>query len=589
MNQFYKSELSDDMSEWEEASITEKLGTPEEHTDKFYRRGPYGVEMDDDGHYEAYVLVADTPFKIGDGFSSFEEAVGFLREAMSEKKVPDTPEEKTEQENSEQENSEQEDSESEPVEKSDMKVGPEGGSVSKSFEDAYGYPDYDSMPQDEKQMYEEEAREQAAREMAEMESQKHDAFYKADDEGEKHKTELVHPEDVNEKHYIDDKPLGSAEKMSDSPDLEPLHKSQSFREMMEFRKANSHSSRRPMSTFDPKRDLRTQEQKEAEWNKLMMDRPELTGEDAWRIVERNRNMPPKQKYIENRHQNEEDKGVAYVPTQSSVEGKFMMPLNEAEEVRLKAGKRYMGADKLMHDPVPFDDRTMERRRGWGRKYGIYPQTEPGRRPTPDEWKYATEAEGEGITRGPATQTEWDPKIEHRGNYKDRQGDIEYMPHKREQMDDDVSDADMKLAQQEAAKQSAQQDDEAAKRKAQKEARRQRAAERQAKAQQESAPKTEAPKTETPEQKPAESPKEEQKPESDDSEDSMNPTTKSFRKMLEQRVGMKESQRGVPATHVDIGHPMRDGAPIRELYRTTVMGSGKDRTSPLTPKKAETKE
>lgn len=573
MTQFYKSDLSDDISEWEEASITEKLGTPEEHTDKFYRRGPYGVEEDDDGHFEAYVLVSDTPFKIGDGFSSFEEAVGFLRDSMKEKKVPDTPEDKTEQEDAES------------IEKSDMKVGPEGGSVSKSFEDAYGYPDYDSMPDDVKEMYEEESREQAARSMRDMEDQKNNAFYKAD-EGECHETAFMHPEDVNERHYIDDKPLGSAKSMSKSPGVDSAMDSpKSIKEMIEFKKANSHSSPRSKSTFDSKRDLRTKEQKEAEWERLMVSRPELTGDEAWAIVEKNKNMPPKQKYIENRHQNEEDKGVAYVPTQSSVAGKFMMPLNENEEVRLKAGKRYMGADKLMHDPVPFDDKTLERRKGWGRKRGLYPQTEPGRRPTPDEWKYATEAEGEGITRGPATQTEWDPKIEHRGNYKDVQGDRPDKPRKRETFPEDepeISQKDMELAQRSAERDQ----QELEKRRAQKEARRQRAAERQAKAQQESeAPKaeSEAPKAES------EAPKEESKPENSDSEDPLNPTTKSFKKMLEQKVGMKESQRGIPTTHMDVGHPMRDGVPIRELYRTTVMGSGKDRTSPFTPKKAETKE
>lgn len=87
MTSFYKAELPTEPDGWTPASITEGIGGPDQHEDRFWRKGPYGIELDDDGSYEAYVLVADTPFKIGDGFASFADAVGYLTAQMQEKKV----------------------------------------------------------------------------------------------------------------------------------------------------------------------------------------------------------------------------------------------------------------------------------------------------------------------------------------------------------------------------------------------------------------------------------------------------------------------------------------------------------------------
>lgn len=87
MTSFYKAELPTEPEGWTPASITEGIGSPDQHEDRFWRKGPYGIELDDDGSYEAYVLVADTPFKIGDGFASFADAVGYLTAQMQEKKV----------------------------------------------------------------------------------------------------------------------------------------------------------------------------------------------------------------------------------------------------------------------------------------------------------------------------------------------------------------------------------------------------------------------------------------------------------------------------------------------------------------------
>ena len=127
MMSFYKAELPTEPDGWEESTIHEGLGGPDAHSDRFWRKGPYGIEQDSDGGFEAYVIVADTPFKIGDGFASFEEAVNHLTSQMQEKKVDGGDEEDSEEVT--------EDAEGEEVEKSldgEIALGPEANSVGKS-------------------------------------------------------------------------------------------------------------------------------------------------------------------------------------------------------------------------------------------------------------------------------------------------------------------------------------------------------------------------------------------------------------------------------------------------------------------------
>lgn len=145
MTGFYKAELPSDPSQWEATTITEGIGTPEQHSDGFWRKGPYGVEKDPDG-FEAYVLVGDTPFKIGGGFGSFEDAVAFITGSMEAKIVPDSPEGASEAEAAAESEGEpapeapkgdEEDAEDgkdaeESVEKSCDPLGPEANSVGKS-------------------------------------------------------------------------------------------------------------------------------------------------------------------------------------------------------------------------------------------------------------------------------------------------------------------------------------------------------------------------------------------------------------------------------------------------------------------------
>lgn len=89
MSGFYKADLSEDPAEWTETVIAEGIGTPDEHRDRFWRKGPYGIEEEPDGTFEAYVIVGDTPFKIGGGLKGFADAVMFITSAMVSKDLPE--------------------------------------------------------------------------------------------------------------------------------------------------------------------------------------------------------------------------------------------------------------------------------------------------------------------------------------------------------------------------------------------------------------------------------------------------------------------------------------------------------------------
>lgn len=311
MMSFYKAELPTEPDGWEESTIREGLGGPDEHSDRFWRKGPYGIEQDSDGGFEAYVLVADTPFKVGDGFMSFEEAVNHLTSQMQEKKV-DGGDEDSEEVSEEA----AEDAEGEEVEKSldgEIALGPEANSVGKSedfkkiqhpveMNQKTGNfrisPDdaesFDSATKDfvfqnmapelvernpasqfvvDRQLDRIEGRRAnldvnpEAKEFADVVSANMSSGYPDDNpstdfvdrasirqkdgsdlalheyaksmdgadtsEGTHKEITPPHPEDVNERHYIDNHALGSARLMSDSPSLEAFEKSVGgFRELM---------------------------------------------------------------------------------------------------------------------------------------------------------------------------------------------------------------------------------------------------------------------------------------------------------------------------------------------------------------------
>lgn len=295
MTGFYKAELPSDAGQWEETTIVERLGTPEEHEDRFWRKGPYGIEQSRDGTFEAYVLVSSTPFRIGGGFESFDEAVMFLTSSMESKTVPDSPEEKTEQEDAEMdrekappapveadegeedaEPAEDADEPSEAVEKAcdgDVSLGPEANGVGKSEDFEKGWAGdpagtdteeiNDAIDDGLRQAHLDRAN--RGKDIGELYSGSDDerinshvnnaqysdahpapvyghgydpntyVIAKSDDDGIEHHedVDLPSPEEVNERHYIDNHTLGRARLMADAPSLEAFERSVGdFRSLM---------------------------------------------------------------------------------------------------------------------------------------------------------------------------------------------------------------------------------------------------------------------------------------------------------------------------------------------------------------------
>lgn len=80
--------LPTDQSQWEQTTIVEGLGTPDEHQDQFWRHGNFGIELDQSGAYEAYAIVDETPVMLdGSPYESFEEAVAGINEELSHKSL----------------------------------------------------------------------------------------------------------------------------------------------------------------------------------------------------------------------------------------------------------------------------------------------------------------------------------------------------------------------------------------------------------------------------------------------------------------------------------------------------------------------
>ena len=457
MMSFYKAELPTEPDGWEESTIREGLGGPDEHSDRFWRKGPYGIEQDSDGGFEAYVLVADTPFKVGDGFTSFEEAVNHLTSQMQEKKVDggdEDPEEVSEEA--------AEDAESEGVEKSldgEIALGPEANSVGKSedFEKAWSnnpagtdteeindaidenlwevgdravdaalkqepgpasmnraiqsfmsentpanedelinhtidfMQKYDRHPTTEYPIHFEDGKIVWDRPVHYLEDVDAKAIFGhdpienipseirksldgADDsEGTHKKVTPPHPEDVNERHYIDNHALGSARLMSDSPSLEAFERSVGgFRELMASKNptwSSMYCDPGETVPFAKADESTTYEELEAFERAIHSSRViegAFTGKNRIGGTETNPNRGPSKKLAQDRHARENRKGTV-------------------------VGKGEVGRD--LYD-----------RKGWGARRG----------PTAKEdyraWKNGatvSESEGENVTRGAEAQSHWD--------------------------------------------------------------------------------------------------------------------------------------------------------------------------------------
>jgi hypothetical protein len=86
-----KSDLPDDLSQWEEMEIVEEAGTPSEHADTFYRYDNYGIEEHEGGTYQAYVIVpggdGEEPVMIASGFDSPDAVISYLKGLMGKKEL----------------------------------------------------------------------------------------------------------------------------------------------------------------------------------------------------------------------------------------------------------------------------------------------------------------------------------------------------------------------------------------------------------------------------------------------------------------------------------------------------------------------
>ena len=418
MMSFYKAELPTEPGGWEESTIHEGLGGPDAHSDRFWRKGPYGIEQDSDGGFEAYVLVADTPFKVGNGFASFEEAVNHLTSQMQEKKVDggdDEVEEVTEEATEDIEDGE--------VEKSldgEIALGPEANSVGKSedFEKAWSDDPAGSETEDVNDAIDAATqREHSAKgpdglyadtDTEDVNRWVGNAQYSdshptpgwpqgdthmvrksldgADDsEGTHKKITPPHPEDVNERHYIDNHALGSARLMSDSPSLEAFERSVGgFRELMASKNPTWSSmycdpgETVPFAKADESTTYEELDSFERAIHSSKVIEGAFTGKNRIGGTKTNPNRGPSRKLAQDRHAHENKEGTV-------------------------VGKGKVGRD--LYD-----------RRGWKARSGSAAQEDYGK------WKSnqpVSEYEGENISRGPAAQSHWD-KSEERYRDPERQ-------------------------------------------------------------------------------------------------------------------------------------------------------------------------
>ena len=88
-----KIKLPDEIEKWEKKSLREDIGSEKEHTHTIYVYKNIAIEHEHDCGCDAwnpYVLVDGHPFKLhGDYFHNFDEALGYIKGALKEKKLLD--------------------------------------------------------------------------------------------------------------------------------------------------------------------------------------------------------------------------------------------------------------------------------------------------------------------------------------------------------------------------------------------------------------------------------------------------------------------------------------------------------------------
>lgn len=486
MSSFYKADLSPSPEDWEETSITEGLGSPDEHQDRFWRKGPYGIEQDSDGTFEAYVLVADTPFKISGGFKSFDEAVAYLTSAMTAKIVPDTPEDKTEQEEAAETESEEppevpkegeakdaDDAEdaTEPTEKA--WAGDPAGSDTEEINDAIQSKNAYDLATGESDAVPDTFDEVINRNVSNAEySDAHPtggtadvhiiekscdcgmkngpeansvakALEGSDDNEGEHRSdvEVPHPGVLFEHHYIDNHALGSARLMADAPSLEAFEKStHDFRSLMDRRNQRdcdlwSEETKRyePFVKADESTGFREMLHS---FRKVTYSTPhsrsEFGGHDRRTAEQKERdakaghpdNMDPAADIDLDIDHLARDTGNA--PTRVREQRQFPEPVNPVEKEKMIRGQAYLGKfpDGTIAEYNPKAD---------AKEKGKIVDDRSSRRPrrgvqydreVPE--KYRTEYEGGSADAGTKTPVNWQPVQETLNNVegKKRAADIQ---------------------------------------------------------------------------------------------------------------------------------------------------------------------
>lgn len=74
---------------WTRTGLVEYVDTPDEHTDRFYRHGDWGIEEHNEHEFQVYAVVNGTPVPVKEGLMSFEECVEFIDGASKARKLND--------------------------------------------------------------------------------------------------------------------------------------------------------------------------------------------------------------------------------------------------------------------------------------------------------------------------------------------------------------------------------------------------------------------------------------------------------------------------------------------------------------------
>lgn len=89
-----KGGIPDDCNAWTKTGIVECLGTPDEHTDTFYRHGDWGIEEHNEHEFEVYAVVEGKPILVKEGFTTFRECTEFIRGSIASKRLETDVDEK---------------------------------------------------------------------------------------------------------------------------------------------------------------------------------------------------------------------------------------------------------------------------------------------------------------------------------------------------------------------------------------------------------------------------------------------------------------------------------------------------------------